>query len=287
MQSLSSETRSPIPTSQSADRNSLTHLGQISFINTLPVVLPLLHGGMQTDCRLVFGTPSELNQKLQRHELLLGAMSSFYFLENGNFELFPNISISGSGRVGSVLLFSKEELKDLHNQPVDVPGCSATSIKLLQLLLREEFGSCPILRKQDGLKQKSPEARAVLLIGDEALKQEQLRQSDLKIDLAQWWFERFNLPFVFGVWGARKNWAQNNPDRFKHIGNFLVQACRMGLTSMLNDVINEAAKRTGLKHERLATYYLNELDYRLTAEHIEALELFGRLCRKHGLLETK
>jgi len=286
MQSLGSETRSPVLAGQSRDKKSLTQLGQISFVNTLPVVLPLLNGGVQADCHLVFGTPAELNHKLQRHELLLGAMSSFYFLEDGGFELFPEISISGVGRVGSVLLFSQDELKDLNGKLVDVPDSSATSIKLLQLLLLEEFGIEPVFRKQLDFHPCRTDARAVLLIGDEALKHEQYRKTDLRVDLAQWWFNSFNLPFVFGVWGARKNWAQNHQDRFQQIGDFLVQACKMGLTSMLPEVIAEASTRTGLNHERLSGYYLDELDYRLTQEHIEALELFSKLCRKHGLLDA-
>ncbi len=286
MLSFDSEIKSQAPAVQHRDNKSFTQLGQISFVNTLPVVLPFLHGVVQADCQLVFGTPAELNQKLQRRELELGAMSSFYFLEDGGFELFREISISGADRVGSVLLFSKDELKDLHGKLVDVPDCSATSIKLMQLLFLEEFGIEPVLRKQLDSLESRHDARAVLLIGDRALKYDEVRHSYLRVDLSQWWFKSFSLPFVFGVWGARKNWAQNNQDRFKLIGDSLVHACSLGLTSMLPDVINEASRRTGLTHTRLSSYYLNELDYRLNEKHIQALELFGKLCREHGFLAT-
>jgi len=102
MPSSGPETRSPAAKSNTAvpveQRNALTQLGQISFINTLPVVVPLINGAVQTDCELVFGTPSELNKKLQARQLHLGAMSSFYFLEDGDFRLFPDISIAGDGK---------------------------------------------------------------------------------------------------------------------------------------------------------------------------------------------
>ncbi len=286
MQSLSPKTESPEKTkSKESASKALTQLGQISFINTLPVVLPLTTGAVDANCQLVFGTPAELNKKLSRNELQLGAMSSFYFLEDGGFQLFPQISISGTGRVGSVLLFSKDDLSTLHGKIVDVPDSSATSIKLLQLLLKEEYGVEPLLRQQDEKVTDSSDARAVLLIGDKALKQdEHLQNTHLRVDLAQWWFKRFELPFVFGVWGARKNWAQDNRQEFEQIGASLVEAAKLGLTSLLPQVIEEANKRTALKDERLSCYYLNELDYRLTADHDQALELFGKLCRKHGFI---
>jgi chorismate dehydratase len=283
MHSTGSETRSPVVSGQSEEKKTHTLMGQISFVNTLPVVLPLLRGAVKSDCRLIFGTPADLNHKLEKGELHLGAMSSFYFLEDGGFELFPGISISGAGRVGSVILFSQNDLKDLNGKLVNVPDCSATSIKLLQVLLREEYGAEPILRRQSDLV-RGDNAAAVLLIGDEALKQGELCHAHVKVDLAQWWYQRYRLPFVFGVWGARRQWAQNNPELFKLTGDFLVQACKIGLTGMLGEVINEAALRTGLKQARLADYYLNELDYKLSEEHIQALELFSGLCRKHGLL---
>jgi len=288
MPSSGPETRSPAAKSNTAvpveQRNALTQLGQISFINTLPVVVPLINGAVQTDCELVFGTPSELNKKLQARQLHLGAMSSFYFLEDGDFRLFPDISIAGDGKVGSVLLFSRIELKDLDGQIIDVPDSSATSIKLLQLLLKEEFGVEPILRKQlDSIDFRS-DAKAVLFIGDKALKFDECNNDSMRVDLASWWKKQHSLPFVFGVWGARKNWAQSNQTHFEEIGASLVQACKLGLSTQLGAVIKEAAGRTGMTHDRLSDYYLNELDYRLTDQHIKALELFEQLCRKHGFL---
>ncbi len=259
-----------------------TALGQISFINTLPVVVPLTDAAVETCFTQVFGSPAQLNAKLRKGELQLGAMSSYYFLEDGGFDLFPEISISGTGRVGSVLLFSKLPLAELRGKEISVPETSATSIKLMQLLLKEEYGIEPTLKTN---AQPSETLSANLLIGDQALEHDdELSRSQTRVDLAQWWFNRTGLPFVFGVWGARKDWAQDNQTEFRAIGHSLVEASRLGLSSMLPAVIAEAASRTGLTEERLNCYYLHELDYRFTDKHAQALELFGKLCRKHGLL---
>lgn len=271
-----------------------TRLGQISFINTLPISLPLQKGAIALNCTQVYETPAKLNDMLQSGDLWLGAMSSFFFLQDGRFELFKNISISGGGKVGSVLLFSKRALKDLNSASILVPDSSATSIKLLQLLLKDEHNVEPVLRKQDGRFENESDCflagkdfDALLLIGDRALKQdEQLSKQPgvRRVDLAQWWFKRFSLPFVFGVWGARKDWAENNRKEFEQISSALYSACQLGLGEMFEQVLNEASVLSGLQTKRLSCYYRNELDYRLKEEHDQALALFGSLCKKHGLL---
>ena len=266
-----------------AEVASATRLGQISFINALPIVLPLVRKHVRLDAEQVFANPAELNLMLKSGELQMGAMSSFYFLEDGGFDLFPDISISGSGKVGSVLLFSKFALTELDGKTVSVPRSSATSIKLMQVLLLEELGIKPnlVLADEDS---KTEELDACLLIGDKALEFDASGTTLQKTDLAQWWHQRYKLPFVFGVWGARKEWIAENRKDFESIGEALVAACKLGLSSQLAAVISEAQSRTSLSPDRLRSYFLEDLDYRMTMSHHEALALFARLCRKYGLL---
>ncbi len=305
---MSSQASSELRTRAETDSNSgdkpelaessatRTLMGQISFINTMPVTLPLLQKAVDIGCKLVFDTPAALNKKLNENELNLGAMSSFFYLEHGGFELFDRISISGTGKVGSVLLFSKDELGHLSNKKILVPDSSATSIKLMQVLLKSEFGldvelienPCP--DETDEFLRKDTAIRAQLVIGDKALKlDEQLGNNSpyLRIDLAQWWYKQFSLPFVFGVWGARKEWAVENQGLFEEIGNSLRAARDLGLTSMLKEVIDESSKLTGFSESRLKCYYIDELDYRLDDEHKQALALFEKLCRENGFLAQK
>lgn len=261
--------------------------GQISFINALPVVLPLQESRISIDAELVFANPAQLNKKLKDGELLLGAMSSFYFLEDGGFDLFSDISISGSGQVGSVLLFAKDELKDLDGKLVTVPDSSATSIKLMQSLLLEELGVRPrlVLDSEHEAKMSTTEVRACLVIGDKALAFDHTEGKQFqKTDLAQWWYRYYQLPFVFGVWGARKQWVAENKALFASISRSLSEARILGLGQMLEQVITEANARTKLSRERLRSYYLDDLNYLLTDKHMDALKLFKDLCIKHKLL---
>ncbi len=270
--------------------------GQISFINTLPLVLPLMEKQEELGFPMVFGTPQELNQKFKEGFLNLGAMSSYYFLEDGSFDLFPDISISGTGQVGSVLLFAREELSGLEGNLVYVPESSATSVKLLQLLLKEEYGISPKFASLSEAELASSlsdflastgrfkNAHALLVIGDRALRHDLSASGFLRVDLAQWWFNRFGLPFVFGVWAARKDWRRYNEAKFSELSILLVEALSQGLKEKFAEVLKEACRRTGLSEERLSCYYRSELDYRFKEEHAQALALFGELCRKHGFL---
>lgn len=265
--------------------SKIIKFGQISFINALPIVLPVMSGAVNCEFRTQLGSPAELNLKLKKGELELGAMSSYFFLEQGNFEIFPEISISGNGQVGSVLLFCKGSPSDLHQKIVDVPDSSASSIKLLQVLLKEEFDAEPILRTTDLKDPELPDSEAVLLIGDKALHHDQeLSSRHSRFDLAEWWFRLFGLPFVFGVWAARKTWVEKNFQVFRNISESLIEARSLGLGNMLSEVIAEASRRTGLTGDRLNCYYLKELDFSLKNEHADALNLFAELCRKHALL---
>lgn len=273
-------------TDRDKNKAGSTRLGQISFINALPVVMPLQLKQDQLDVKLVLATPAQLNAQLQSGELELGAMSSYYFLEDGGFELFPRISISGSGKVGSVLLFSHEEdLLHLEGKVISVPESSATSIKLMQVLLKEELGVSPLLKLASDLDKEQEEPSAFLLIGDKALEFDAGNSSLYKFDLAQWWHKRYSLPFVFGVWAARKPWVAQNPKKFNQLAIAMEEACKFGLSEMLPDVIVEAEKRTSLSPERLKSYFLEDLDYRMTAQHLEALKLFQRLCKANGFLQ--
>jgi len=266
--------------------------GQIDFINCLPITR-ILQRDKPERLGLVMGTPGALNQKYRQGTLDLGAMSSHYFLEDGNFELFPDISISAQGPVGSVLYFGRKKLSQLsglnRRLKISVPQASASSVRLLHILLCECYGL-----EADFIPVQNPEADiesdGFLLFGDLALTTDRdLAASGAingleRLDMAQWWFENYRLPMVFGVWAARKSWIAEHGEDFANISTFLAASWGKGLTQDLPAVIAEAAERTDLSFERLQQYYLKELDFSFGARHAEGLELYRKLCKKHDLL---
>lgn len=262
--------------------------GQIDFVNCLPITLPLVDGRPEL-LQLTMGTPGELNKRYQEKELDIGAMSAHYLLSAADFEIIPTLSISSLGAVGSVFLFTKKDLSDLGRSRIGVPFASATSISLLRLLLIEEFALTPevVYGKDPG--PDHPEFDACLMIGDAALAADRwLKESGRKdircVDLGQWWRRLYQLPMVFGVWGARKSYVQANREDFEALCAFLGETWKVGLSTRYPDVLSEAKRRTGLSESTLDEYFQRQLDFDFSPAHREGLSLFERLCRQNKLL---
>ncbi|HEY9869778.1 MAG TPA: menaquinone biosynthesis protein [Candidatus Obscuribacterales bacterium] len=260
-------------------------LGQIAFINCLPVVLPLARGHVPIAAAVTYASPAELNALAGSGALDVTAMSSFFFLQHGGFELLPGVSISCSGPVGSVLFFSKVPLTALSGACVAVPASSATSVNLLRVLLLDELKVNIEVCVELEPSLEDARYEGALVIGDRALSVDaDWSQRYWRTDLGRWWLRRTGLPMVFGLWAASSGWAAANREQFTTLAGSLVEAAKMGLSALLPDVVKEAHRRTGLDPDRLKSYFLEQLDYRLTGSHLDGLECFKQLCLRHQLL---
>lgn len=271
------------------DQNTkaLARLGQINFINSLPVVVPMLRHCDEIKARIIFGTPSELNKQYAQNQLDLGAMSSFFFLESSDMQLVPDLSISSIGAVGSVLFFSKKEAKDLANCKIAVPMSSATSINLLRVLLLEHFGVVPNLVNAAAPDLDSSDLDGALVIGDRALLVDPDWTSKFKRwDMGSWFFDTYQLPMTFGVWAAKTKWVEANPQAFAEISAALVRARQEGVSTALDQVIAESMKRLPMSRERLHKYFTEELNFEFTPAHSKGLELYRTLCQKYKLFKS-
>jgi chorismate dehydratase len=263
----------------------LPRLGQISFINNLPIVLPIQRGLVELAAETTYANPAELNEAYAKGLLDVGAMSSFFYLQQPDFKLVETVSISCVKEVGSVLFFCKKPPQELDGSVVAVPSSSATSINLLQVLLRERHGVSVTLQVEAKPDLRDERFSGALVIGDHALHVDQ-EWSTLfhRIDLGQWWHSDTGLPMVFGVWAATKHWHDKNSDQFNQLSVALAQAAELGLGRQFSEVVSVAGERTGLNQATLRHYYKEQLNYEMTPEHREGLEQYRRLCVKHGLL---
>ncbi|MFA7337726.1 MAG: menaquinone biosynthesis protein [Candidatus Obscuribacterales bacterium] len=270
--------------------------GQIDFVNCLPITLPFLKN-MPGNLKLAMDTPGDLNRAYQRGELDLGAMSAHFYLEDGGFKLFDQLCIASRGAVGSVLFFSKRPLAELKGARIALSKSSATSNNLVKVLLAEEFGGASGIDFLSSIDFVSdidawPTDEAFdgcVIIGDRALQADQevassKAQQFERRDMGQWWFERYQLPMVFGVWAARKSWVEANQQDFATLNQFLHDSLVLGLGSDYAAVLAEAGLRTQLPREELDSYFTKELDYSFSPEHAKGLELFRQLCLKYLLL---
>lgn len=118
-------------------------IGQISFINALPIIVPLVSGRIELDAEIFHDEPGHLNRALDKGMLDISAVSSFHYLNRKGDSLIPNISISSHSEVGSVFLYSKADIRQLNGKPIAVPITSQTSVALLKILLLESCSVAP------------------------------------------------------------------------------------------------------------------------------------------------
>lgn len=193
----------------------MLRIGRIDYLN----VWPLFHGlqlrlrpETQVKARIVSGHPSELNEALAEGKLDVAPSSSFeYLLRSDNYSLLPDLSISSWGPVRSVLLACPFPVSEMPRRSaaglrVGLSSASASSVALLRILWRFHWKwpepEWIELQPGHGLDKHIP----FLEIGDYALRLTCAPPRGWHlIDLGQAWWEFTNLPFVYGVWMARKN----------------------------------------------------------------------------------
>jgi chorismate dehydratase len=270
------------------DSAELPRLGQINFVNCLPIVVPMKRNDWNAQAEVFYATPSELNHAFASEKLDIGAMSSFHFLKDGTMKLVDGLAIASDGAVASVMCHSKKPLEQLNGARVAVPLSSATSVNLLQVLLKEAFNVIPELVYREAPNVELEDMDAALVIGDQALRAEMAWDKKLvRADLGEWWRIITGLPMVFGLWAARSEWAVKNADSFTAISETLRAAVQCGLGPMFEDVVQEGCTRTGMSHERIVKYFKRDLDFRMTPRHLEGLALYGKLCQKHNLFQSE
>jgi predicted solute-binding protein len=151
--------------------------------------------------------------------------------------------------------------------------------------LKEEFGIAASFVTAQKPDLDDDDVDAALVIGDRALSvDEEWSARYLRVDMGHWWHQNYRLPMTFGVWAARSDWAAANENIFARLSEVLKNSAQIGLTSGLNDVIEESRKRLAFSPERLQRYFLHELNFEFSPEHERGLLLYNDLCLKHGLL---
>ncbi|MDQ4129512.1 MAG: menaquinone biosynthesis protein [Actinomycetota bacterium] len=195
-------------------------VGHIQFLNCLPLYHGLVRSAALLDLELRKGTPTELNRMLLDGELDVSPISSVTYLRHAHDLLvLPDIAVSADGPVRSIALVSRRPVEDLEGATLALANTSATSVALLDILLRErwrvkvETFSCP-----PDLARMLEEADAALLIGDDALRatvaasrgpaSDPVHVYDLGLE----WKAHTGLPMVFAVWAVRRDWAASHPE---------------------------------------------------------------------------
>ncbi|RKU25296.1 hypothetical protein C6499_15130 [Candidatus Poribacteria bacterium] len=265
-------------------QKSRLRVGAVSFLNTKPLIYPLLNKEIQTDIALSVDVPSRVATLLSEGELDVGLIPIIeYFRANPsgtNLCILPDISIASYGSVKSIQLFSRVPIQEIRRIALDTS--SRTSVALLKILLTERYGVSPafttcaptVIPSTALQNRQYPPFEAVLLIGDPALRH--LGTTEYSVDLGEAWYKLTGLPFVYACWVAREEVCLDD------LPQVLLESKMRGITQ-IPAIAQIEARKLGLPETLCLDYLQNCIKYDLDASAIAGMELFYKYAVKNDL----
>lgn len=251
----------------------IARIGMVNFINTALLYETWKETVFHHEWQVVEANPAELNQKLSAGELDLGFISSHeYAVHPEKYRLLPGLSISSSGPVGSVFLFSDEPPENLDKKIVYLSRQSQTSNSLVKIILEEFIGVRPSYTFSLSLGMPDKEETTLLAIGDRALRIQASGRYKFVVDLGEIWQRFSGLPFVFAVWAVRDDYCSGHNMQIQNIHKELLRCVREGKENMAR-ICQSVAPRIPMSVKKCHEY-LDGIEYDLEEKKIQALELF-------------
>jgi chorismate dehydratase len=255
-------------------------IGMVNFINTAALYEVWKETVHRPDWQVVEAAPAQLNHMLRAGTLDLGFVSAHEYAEHpAGYRLLPDLSISATGAVGSVFLFSQRPPAGLEGVEICLSPQSKTSNSLIRIILEEFHGVRPSYR-QPTEPDDVAGCRAVLAIGDQALR---LRQGGLYpycLDLGEDWLRHTGLPFVFAVWAVREEFCRRQGETLLVIHQELKRCVRQG-RERLEEISQRVAARIPMA-QTACLAYLQGIELDLSPEKIKGLTLFCEYLIRRG-----
>ena len=253
-------------------------VGKIPYLNSVPFYENI----ERRQFKILPVTPRRMGALSLKGQLDAGLFSLIDFLQQKD-RLEPlDFCIATRDQVKSVLLFSNHGWKDLDGKTIGIIDDTATSVKLLQVLLEKRYGSKAIFLRMNSGVNDYTQYDAVLLIGDEALRSRKYGLAGFEIvyDLASEWYEWKRLPFVFAIWAVQKTMTQDKKDELKEI----IQQSLVRAEGDYASVGQLPAKRINLTSEE-SVDYLAGFNFRMGVRERAAIEEFQELLLEIDTLE--
>nr|WP_281382972.1 menaquinone biosynthesis protein [Dissulfurirhabdus thermomarina] len=257
----------------------------VNFINTAPIYLPWKEMGEDPRFEVTEAPPTRLNRLLAEGRLDVGLVSAFAYAQlHARTAIFPDLGISATGPVGSVILYSRVPVEELDGRTIRLTPHSATSVHLLRILLEDILGLRPryVTGELPPPHLRDPSMGAYLAIGDEALRLAADPDPWIRLDLADIWRRRTGLPFVFAVWAVRKEAWRRDPEAVRALYRRLRSCLRAGRAA-LGRISRAVAPRIPMSPEACLDY-LRGIELDLDAAKRRGLRHFFRRLHALGAL---
>ena len=248
-------------------------IGKIPYLNSVP----FYHQFEKRQFRILPVVPRRMGLLVEKEEIVAGPFSLMdYFRQEDQLELL-NWCIATRDQVKSVMLFSNHGWGDLDGKRIGITDDTATSVRLLQVLLEKKYGvKANFERLHAGVNDFSG-YDAVLLIGDEALHRNKygLEGFELVYDLAKEWYDWKKMPFVFAVWAVQRSLPKETKEELNNLIEQSVKSAegKFGVIGELHGT------RIGLNRNDVDEY-LEGFNFRLGEREKEAMREFRKLVEE-------
>lgn len=260
----------------------MVRIGMVNYINVAPIYEVWKERSFPADWQVIEENPHQLNLLLAEDKIDMGFVSAFaYALHPERYQILADLSISATGPVGSVFLFSKVDPRQLDGKLVMLTGQSDTSIRLVKIILEEFYHVRP--RYEIGLVYPEPqnsEAGAVLAIGDDALRLNVEKRYPVQLDLGESWHQATGLPFVFSVCVIREAFLATQAEAARKVRQALVN-CREEGSNRMAEICDRVARRIPMDCEACSRYLMG-IEHDLTPIKQQALEKYFTYLMDRG-----
>lgn len=238
------------------------------------------------DIDLVKANPADLAERLIEGVLDIAPIPAIEYARHADdLVLLPDIAISSSGEVQSILLLSKVPAEELDGCTVALTNASRTSQVLTRILLAKRWGvSASFVEMPSDLGSMLRDADAALLIGDDALRAYWDTPAHLvTYDLGTEWTSWTGLPMVYAVWAAQRGFAQREPEAMREVIRMLNESltyCR----AHLGEISEYAARWEPFPAEKFRSYF-DALHFRFEPQYREGLTRYLEEAHAIGQLD--
>lgn len=268
------------------EKDKRIRIGMVNYINTAPIYEIWKKGVDVSEYVVIEEPPSVLNRMLATSAIDLGFVSSYeYCVRPEKYEILPDLSISATGPVGSVFLFSKVPLESLDRSLILLSNQSETSVCLLKIILEEYHGITPQYIIGEVRGEISSSCQAVLAIGDDALRLVSSGSYAYYFDLGEIWHTLTGMPFVFSVCAVRKEYGDKYRENVLAVHERLL-SCRIEGKRQIHHICSIVSNRIPMDRDKCYTY-LQALEYDLAEDKVQALEKFFSLLIKRNEADSK
>jgi chorismate dehydratase len=255
----------------------LLRIAASSYLNTAPLIWSFLYGSKQETVELfTHKAPARCAEMLRSGDVEAALVPVIEYQRLPGIKIVPDVCVGSRSAVRSVVIVSKQNnLKKIKRVALD--DSSRTSVALVKIIFREFLGFEPEWQTSPpDLRSMLEHNDAALIIGDPAMKIP--REKFRVFDLATLWHDFTGFGFVFAMWMA----GRNSAEQVRAID--FMAARDEGLANL--DQIAAGYEDKSLTPEEIQDYLTRNIAFQLDEDMMKGLQLYFDLALKHELIES-